>query len=100
MPQNMPMRLLMFQSGNAMLRPTSRMAKTVSVFATGQRHPATTAQITRSGAWRKAMLLRRIHRECRPTVAGGVDRRKHRALADPTQHRQSSDENDNGNPEV
>src|ERR1700730_2789814 len=51
-PHNMPRRLLEFQSGNAMLRPISRMAKMVMVFATAHRHPASTAQMIRWGARR------------------------------------------------
>ena len=34
----MPTRELVFQSGKAMARPTSRMAKTVSVLATAHKH--------------------------------------------------------------
>ena len=45
------MRLLAFQSGKAMLRPTSRMAKIVIVFATAHKHPASTPQTTRWGAF-------------------------------------------------
>src|ERR1700688_5132546 len=44
-PQRMPSRLLEFHSGNAMLRPTSRIAKIVIVLATAQRHPPSTAQM-------------------------------------------------------
>src|SRR3974390_3193861 len=51
-PQRMPIKLLEFHKGNAMLKPTSRMAKTVSVFATAHRQPASTAQNTRGGARR------------------------------------------------
>src|SRR5438445_9372278 len=51
-PQKIPNRLFEFQSGNAMLRPMSRIAKIVSVFATAHMHPATMAQITRCGACR------------------------------------------------
>src|SRR5918998_4372729 len=53
-PQRIPSRLLLFQSGNAMLSPTSRMAKIVSVFATAHRHPASTAQTMRCGACRRS----------------------------------------------
>ena len=38
-PQNKPTRLLMFHNGKATESPTSRMAKTVSVFATAHRAP-------------------------------------------------------------
>src|SRR6476469_10018080 len=43
-PQRIRSRLLLFQSGKAMLKPTSRTAKIVSVLATAHRHPASTAQ--------------------------------------------------------
>src|SRR6266849_5029128 len=46
-PQRMPRRLFEFHKGKAMLKPMSRMAKIVNVFATAQRHPARSAQITR-----------------------------------------------------
>src|ERR1700736_5572977 len=48
-PQKRPTRQLAFQSGKAMARPTSRMAKTVRVLATAQRAPARTAQTMRWG---------------------------------------------------
>jgi len=51
-PQKIPSKLFEFQSGKAMLSPTSRMAKMVSVFATAQRQPARTAQIIKCGARR------------------------------------------------
>jgi hypothetical protein len=38
------MREFVFQSGKAVARPTSRMAKTVSVLATAHRPPARIAQ--------------------------------------------------------
>src|SRR6267378_854487 len=43
-PQRMPRMLFEFHRGNAMLKPMSRMAKIVSVLATAQRHPASSAQ--------------------------------------------------------
>src|SRR6266700_2468722 len=42
-PQRMPTSELVFQSGKAMARPTSRIAKTVSVLATAHNMPASTA---------------------------------------------------------
>src|ERR1700761_137820 len=48
-PHKIPSKLFEFQSGNAMLNPTSRIAKIVSVFATAQMHPAKIAQIKRCG---------------------------------------------------
>src|SRR5277367_5473659 len=49
-PQRIPSRLLEFHSGNAMLRPMSRIAKMVSVLATAHKHPARSAQIIKCGA--------------------------------------------------
>src|SRR6266550_2465271 len=51
-PQTMPSRPFEFQRGNAIVRPMSRIAKIVSVFATAQRLPASTAHTTRCGACR------------------------------------------------
>src|ERR1700743_3219543 len=48
-PHKIPSKLFEFHSGNAMLNPTSRIAKIVSVFATAQMHPAKIAQIKRCG---------------------------------------------------
>ena len=48
------MRLFIFHNGKAMLRPTSRIAKMVSVLATAHRHPASTPQTTRCGACRRS----------------------------------------------
>jgi hypothetical protein len=56
-PQKIPSKLLVFQSGNAMLRPTSRTANIVSVLATAHRHPATIAQTMRWGACRKSLAM-------------------------------------------
>src|SRR5579875_2712013 len=53
-PQNRPTRVLVFQRGKAMERPTSRMAKTVNVLATAQRAPARTAQTMRWGRLRRS----------------------------------------------
>ncbi len=53
-PQNRPTRLFVFQRGKATDRPTSRMANTVSVFATAQIIPASSAQTTRCGFWRRS----------------------------------------------
>src|SRR5437762_1147845 len=49
-PQRIPSRLLLFHNGNAMLSPTSRTAKIVSVLATAHRQPASTAHTMRCGA--------------------------------------------------
>src|SRR5437763_9037953 len=46
-PQNSPIREFAFHRGNAIARPTSRMAKTVSVFATAHRAPANSDQTMR-----------------------------------------------------
>src|SRR5215475_9422534 len=48
-PHKIPSKLFEFHSGKAMLNPTSRIAKIVSVFATAQMHPASSAQINRCG---------------------------------------------------
>src|SRR5580698_11324064 len=48
-PHKIPSKLFEFQSGNAMLNPTSRIAKIVSVFATAQMHPAKIAHINKCG---------------------------------------------------
>src|SRR6202451_4367676 len=48
-PHRIPSKLFEFHSGNAMLNPTSRIAKIVSVFATAQMHPAKIAQINKCG---------------------------------------------------
>src|SRR5579862_4137280 len=48
-PHKIPSRLFEFHSGNAMLNPTSRIAKIVSVFATAQIQPAKIAQINKCG---------------------------------------------------
>src|ERR1043166_2544087 len=60
MPQRMPSRLLLFQSGKAMLRPTSRTAKMVSVLATAHKQPASTAQTMRWGAWRRSSRTKAV----------------------------------------
>src|SRR5258705_1973907 len=61
-PQRMPSRLLEFHRGNAMLRPTSRMAKMVIVLATAQRHPARMAQMIRCGARRTSARMEEVPR--------------------------------------
>src|SRR6516165_6240164 len=53
-PQNTPTRLLMFQRGKAIDKPTSRTAKTVKVLPTAHREPARMAQITKWGFCRKS----------------------------------------------
>src|ERR1044071_871214 len=60
MPQRIPSRLLLFQSGKAMLRPTSRTAKMVSVLATAHKQPASTAQTMRCGAWRRSSRTKAV----------------------------------------
>src|SRR2546430_10686173 len=42
-PQRMPSRLFAYHRRNATLKPTTLIAKMVSVLATAHRHPATTA---------------------------------------------------------
>jgi len=66
----MPIRLLEFHSGNAMLNPTSRIAKTVSVFATAHKQPASNAQITRCGARRTSARTEEV-----PSTKAGKLRR-------------------------
>src|SRR5712691_3031034 len=61
-PQRMPRRLFEFQSGKAMLKPMSRIAKMVSVFATAQRQPARSAQIIRCGARRTSARTEEVPR--------------------------------------
>jgi hypothetical protein len=51
-PHKMPSKLFEFHKGNAILNPTSRIAKIVKVFATAQMHPAKTAQIIKWGVRR------------------------------------------------
>ena len=51
-PHKIPSRLFEFHSGNAMLNPTSRIAKIVIVFATAHKHPASTAHTSKCGARR------------------------------------------------
>jgi hypothetical protein len=53
----MPSKLLLFQRGKAMLSPTSRTAKMVSVFATAHKQPASTAQTMRCGACRRSAAM-------------------------------------------
>src|SRR5215470_7637576 len=69
-PQKMPSRLLEFHSGKAMLSPTSRIAKMVSVLATAHKHPARTAQTTRCGARRTSARTDEVPR----TSAGTLQR--------------------------
>src|SRR2546423_1921200 len=61
-PQRMPSRLLEFQSGKAMLRPMSRMAKIVRVLATAQRQPARMAQMIKCGARRTSARTEEVPR--------------------------------------
>ena len=71
MPQKMPIRLLQFQRGNAILRPTSRTASMLSVFPTAHRQPAITPQTIRCGTFRVStktsevprIKAGRLHRE-------------------------------------
>ena len=75
-PHKMPSRLFEFHSGNAMLRPISRIAKIVSVFATAHRQPASSAQSTRCGARRTSARTEEV-----PITSAG---RLHRARKTPT----------------
>ena len=69
-PHKIPIRLFMFHSGNAMLSPTSRIAKIVSVLATAHRQPASTPQITKCGACRRSQPICPVPR----TKAGTLQR--------------------------
>lgn len=53
-PQKMPTRVFVFHRGKAMARPTSRIAKIVSVLATAHNAPARTAHKIRWGCWRRS----------------------------------------------
>src|SRR5882672_1668398 len=75
-PQKIPSKLFEFQSGKAMLKPTSRMAKMVRVLATAQRQPARTAQMTKCGARRTSARTDDV-----PRINAG---RLHRARKTPT----------------
>src|SRR6202140_836855 len=72
----MASRLLEFHRGNAMLRPTSRIAKIVIVLATAQRHPPSTAQIIKCGARRTSARTEEV-----PRIRAGT---LHRARKTPT----------------
>src|SRR5215831_8203071 len=69
-PQKIPRRLLVFQRGKAMLRPTLRIAYMVSVLATAHMHPARIAQTTRCGAWATSLRICAVPR----TSAGTLHR--------------------------
>src|SRR5689334_5487969 len=69
-PQMIPSRLLLFHSGKAMLKPTSRTAKIVSVLATAHRHPARIAHTIRCGAWRRSAAMYDV-----PWMSAGSDHR-------------------------
>src|SRR3954464_54923 len=69
-PQKMPTRELVFQSGKAMARPTSRMAKTVRVLATAHSMPAMMAVGMR---WRLAARSEKTLRV--PLTRVGSDQR-------------------------
>ena len=56
-PQKIPNKLFRFQSGKAMLSPMLRIAKIVRVLATAHRHPASTPQRIRCGAWRTSRRI-------------------------------------------
>jgi hypothetical protein len=56
-PQKIPSRLLLFHSGNAIVSPTSRIAKIVSVLATAHSAPASTDHTMRCGACRKSARM-------------------------------------------
>src|ERR1700730_7204200 len=74
-PQRMPRRLFEFHKGNAMLKPMSRMAKIVNVFATAQMHPASTAQMIKCGARRTSARTEEV-----PRISAGT---LHRARKTP-----------------
>src|ERR1700730_8152504 len=61
-PQRIPMRVFVFQRGNAILRPRSLMAKMVSVLATDHKQPAMIAQMTRCGALRISARIPEVPR--------------------------------------
>ena len=67
-PQNSPTRLLVFHSGKAMERPTSRMAKTVSVLATAHNMPARMAQTMRWGFSLRSMRTKPVPLRATGTV--------------------------------
>src|SRR5215472_806454 len=69
-PQIIPSRLLELHSGNAMLRPISRIANTVRVLATAHMHPAIAAQMTKCGALRPSSLTPAV-----PWISAGSDQR-------------------------
>src|ERR1700761_6071163 len=69
-PHKIPSKLFEFQSGNAMLNPTSRIAKIVSVFATAQMHPAKIAQIKRCGVRFTSARIDDV-----PKISAGTPRR-------------------------
>src|ERR1039458_7970373 len=69
-PQTIPTRLLEFCRGKAMLRPMSRIAKMLNVFATAQRHPASTPQMIRWGTCRRSAPRSEVPR----TNAGKLQR--------------------------
>src|ERR1700716_1041085 len=74
-PHKIPSRLFEFHKGNAMLNPTSRMAKMVNVFATAQIQPASTAQIIKCGARRTSAPIDEV-----PKIKAGT---LHRAKKTP-----------------
>src|SRR5205085_5223160 len=69
-PQKMPTSELEFQSGKAMASPTSRMANTVSVFATAHNIPAMMAVGMRWRFWRRSENTLRV-----PLTSVGSDQR-------------------------
>src|SRR6185436_16905769 len=69
-PQMIPSRLLLFQRGNAMLRPTSRTANIVSVLATAHRQPASTAHTIRCGACLRSAATYEV-----PCISAGIVQR-------------------------
>src|ERR1041384_4044764 len=72
-PQRIPNRLFAFHSGNAIDSPMSLIAKIVSVLATAQRQPASTAQITRCGAWRTSSRTALVPRSKAGTLQRAVN---------------------------
>ena len=80
-PQKIPIKEFAFHKGNAMARPTSRIANTVSVFATAHKAPATSAQTIRCFFSIRSETTERV-----PLIRVG---KVHRAVKTPaTMHRE------------
>ncbi len=61
-PHAIPIKLLEFHSGKAILRPMSRTPKMVKVLPTAQRQPAKIPHRTRWGAWRTSLPISEVPR--------------------------------------